>query len=294
MHPARREGFTLIELLVVIAIVAILVALLLPAVQTARSAMRAATCVNNLRQIGLGIAGYQSVHNYLPLPKSQNISAHGRILPFIEEVNIYNTINFERPRLDANGTTSQNMIAIFVCPDGYVRPVFFSKPTSYAANLGLNDTWKNPGGPFSDPQLPELMTDGTSATVAFSEWLQDAHEKKNPSTSILWVPADYENFERMVTACQNASHFVNMDKGSNWLFGFEGETLYNHLLGPGNKSCIDGGSPRHGVWSAGSRHPTGAHVLFADGHCLFVKQTVSLHVWRAIGTRNGGEVVSEL
>src|ERR1700730_7509081 len=104
------RGFTLIELLVVIAIIAVLIALLLPAVQAAREAARRAQCVNNLKQIGLGLHNYHSVGNSFPpgaamaygkapgqtdaLNSWNNWSGSAMLLPYLEQGNLYNAINF--------------------------------------------------------------------------------------------------------------------------------------------------------------------------------------------------------
>src|SRR5437764_7468128 len=77
MHETKRRGFTLIELLVVIAIIAVLIALLLPAVQSAREAARRAQCVNNLKQIGLGIHNYHSTHNVFPMSDTAAWCSYG-------------------------------------------------------------------------------------------------------------------------------------------------------------------------------------------------------------------------
>src|SRR5689334_7840045 len=102
----RNRGFTLIELLVVIAIIAVLIALLLPAVQAAREAARRAQCVNNLKQIGLGLHNYHSTHDAFPggaywarqfngtTQNNGDFSAHFRLLANMEQMAIYNAANF--------------------------------------------------------------------------------------------------------------------------------------------------------------------------------------------------------
>ena len=113
----RRRGFTLIELLVVIAVIAVLVALLLPAVQAAREAARRTQCVNNLKQIGLGMANYQTTHSGFPIGycsqwdvKFQVERGNGwgwgsMTLPYMEQTNLFNGINFVTPISDPSNST---------------------------------------------------------------------------------------------------------------------------------------------------------------------------------------------
>src|SRR3954447_2500509 len=139
MLARKRRGFTLIELLVLIAIIAVLIALLLPAVQSVRETARRTQCVNNLKQLGLAIAHYEAAHG--SLPPSADLSTNGlggqghyamkpRLMGFMEQAGIFNAINFTTKGQDpVNSTVSGLVLTSLLCPsDGNIPsgPIAFA------------------------------------------------------------------------------------------------------------------------------------------------------------------------
>jgi prepilin-type N-terminal cleavage/methylation domain-containing protein len=153
---AHRKGFTLIELLVVIAIIAVLVSLLLPAVQQAREAARRTQCKNNLKQIGLALHNYADTFSRFPLPSLMwgNLLGGGgvggtqtsnvwslAILPYMDQANVYNQYNFSRSAWDpANTVAGQSKLPAYLCPstprDG--SGVTYTIPQALAAGGGIS------------------------------------------------------------------------------------------------------------------------------------------------------------
>ena len=172
MRIRSHRAFTLIELLVVIAIIAVLIALLLPAVQAAREAARRAQCVNNLKQLGLGIHNYNSVNNGFPplwgnfgnpSPPSGPSSPAGEwplgwgvgILPFIEQTTLYNAANYSGGAFNAmnQSTVSNTKILAYICPSESLKtgPWVGSTWINYHANFGGPECispWTGPFVPF--------------------------------------------------------------------------------------------------------------------------------------------------
>ena len=216
-YDPPRRGFTLIELLVVIAIIAVLIALLLPAVQAAREAARRSSCQNNLKQLALAFHNYHDVHGTLPPaanrePNWHGYSAHTMVLPFIEQGNIYDQIQFGGDiafwRHYEDDTTDPPLdpldicrvrIPAFLCPSDKAYPsgseignnnygVSFGASLGWSGGSGVNDSVKTNGmfrrsmnTTFAD------VTDGLSNTIMIGEFLKgDADATKyTPGTDMV-------------------------------------------------------------------------------------------------------------
>lgn len=331
MHKRPARGFTLVELLVVIAIIGILIALLLPAVQSARESARRSTCTNNLKLLGLAVLNFESIAGHLPPSTkvilsnaNQNNGAwgvHGRILPFLEEGALYQSVDIN-VAWDDQQAIHDLRISVFSCPsdDEAARVRTFSDnrpalwPTTYGFNMGtwfVFDPVTEQGGdglfyPNSDLRLTRV-TDGTSNTLLAAEVRAWTAYNRNGGPSTNEIPNTVEEASAIVSS---GADFKNTGH-TEWPDGRVHHTGFTATMPPNTfvpleqdgvvydgdfNSWQEGknaaaGAPTYAIITSRSAHPGGVNSSRMDGSVHFTADSIDLVIWRAMATREGGEVV---
>jgi len=331
MH--RRRAFTLIELLVVIAIIAVLIGLLLPAVQRVRESASRAKCMNNLKQFGLANHLYCSGNNErLPGVTSSSATAFSvpaKLLPYIEQQNLQNLIQFDQPLMVGSGgnqtvnplqqNAAQTKLALMLCPSDDQNPIsnYNGKGTLAAGNYVVSfgtgtgttydDSFENDGLFWQGSETSlNLITDGTSNTVMMSETLigtgtdTTAAAPDNPkrqmaqaSPMVRPVATAPGGVTPALTPALCASATIwHGDRGISWIWGRLQRNGFNTYLKINDKTpdCKVHGK---GWYAARSNHAGGVNVLFSDGSVRFVRESITLQTWQALSTRAGNEVASD-
>lgn len=280
MQIGTRRGFTLIELLVVIAIIAVLIALLLPAVQQAREAARRAQCKNNLKQIGLAIHNYHGTNTMLPLgqiprpngnPEARAWAWSVRILPFLEQANLYEQLNINAEPIAAaavsrdyrnNPAGSPEILATrpipaFVCPsdtgDAQNPGFMFLAKSNYVASQEIFDV---------RPYRFRDVTDGLSNTVLASE----------KALRVGGSPAQIGASWAFAYYCGTSAISV---------FSARPEINTPFIPRPSLPNGIGNGCWRYnnddfiGRAAASSNHVGGVHILMSDGSVRFLSNSVA-------------------
>ena len=317
MRP--RSAFTLIELLVVIAIIAILIGLLLPAVQKVREAANRMKCLNNMKQIGLAVHNYHDTYQFFPAsgwttvgpgnPAGRWHSWRSVILPYAEQDNLRALfdLNFnwwENPNLNA----ATFPVKMYECPSTPGRTPVTSavaKPSPAPGRPAL--TFARPPAP-TDYEAIQGVQHG-SVNPHFPTPIYDASNRfgvmHRDSNNTMASIADGTSSTVMVVECAGrplvyrngrAQPTLSNDQGICWAdnegpFSFDGAAADGSAEGCG-VACAATMNKRNDN-EPYSFHQGGGNFLFADGHVQFIRQSVSIQTFSALLTRAAGEVVGD-
>ena len=302
-----RRGVTLIELLVVLVVIGLLLALILPAVFSARDAARRAQCANNLKQLGTAMSAYETLHGALPLAQN-GLSTFAMLLPQLDQKPIFNAINLQAGYTKGeptNETVATMTLQTLLCPSGESSINHYGL-TNYAVNLGwgYSSDYQPIPGPFSySPKVFKALlaevTDGLSQTAAMAEWRTGVpfgtKDRIRATFSIDIVVENANAHQGFAVLCDGIDPQTAKPggpaRGWGWLTSQPGYTSYTQTLTPNRPSCTVG-APALGIFTASSTHPGGVNVLYLDGHVNFVKDNVDVNVWRSLGTKDSGELIS--
>jgi prepilin-type N-terminal cleavage/methylation domain-containing protein/prepilin-type processing-associated H-X9-DG protein len=322
-----RAGFTLIELLVVISIISILIGLLLPAVQSSREAARRVACVNNLKQLGLALHGFSASRGGFPGdstvdPRTRSNkkiifvgSMQCQLLPLLEQDRLFSAgPGSFRTMPPANLTAATQSLSVFLCPSDPVPPNGLYGCQSYRGSIGVGEMrfgWFGPAhapfyefvhdGAFGFPEVLRLgeFTDGMSNTLAFAEKRIGSGGPYDPSRDLIWGVRYYTGTattaDDWVQLCSNlrlrSTTSIEMNTGQSWIdYGPYFSTFT--AAAPPNSRIPDCAFTNEGLFAARSYHPGGVNAAMCDGSVRWFRSSIAIATWRALATRNKGEVVS--
>jgi prepilin-type N-terminal cleavage/methylation domain-containing protein len=309
-----RRGFTLVELLVVIAMIGILVAILLPAVQSAREAARRTSCQNNLKQLGLALHLFHDVHKVFPAsgwtqagpgnPAGKFVGWRPLTLPYLERENLKQLYNFQWNWWEGtNPTAGAVPVSLFRCPSVPTRPDVFSAvakpprpalafvdpvaPTDYEAIMGVQPSAINPH--LATPRYGSSNRQGVmyrNATTSLSAITDGT------SATLLVVEC---GGRPQVNRQRRIAPGLNNDQGIGWIDS-EGPFSFDAARSDGS---AEGCGPTGGCTAVMNArndnepfgfHPAGCNFLFADARVPFLAATVDVTVFAAICTKGAEEV----
>ncbi len=314
----HRIGFSLVELLVVIAIMAILVGLLLPAVQSARESARRASCLSNLRQIGMALLSFESAHQVFPAsgwtragpgnPAGKHVGWRALILPFLEQDGLRQIYDFSDNWWEGtNPGAAAVPIPLFQCPSAGQRAVVVEAiahaprpamtfanpiaPTDYEAIMGVRPQSINPHLP-----VPRYHARNRFAVLHRNSRVRIRDIRDGTTQTIMVVecggrPLVFRNGRRQQLEAN--------DQGIGWAdsegpFSLDGANASGSAEGCGTEGNCSHAMNRRNDNEPYSFHASGANFLFADGHVQFLSESVPIAHLGALCTRNGSDQVRRI
>jgi prepilin-type N-terminal cleavage/methylation domain-containing protein/prepilin-type processing-associated H-X9-DG protein len=298
-----HHGFTLLELITSIAVIAVLLALLLPAVSAAREAARRSQCAGNLRQMATALTNYEATHAAFP-----GLDFKYSLLPYLDLQNLY------EQRLP-NGTGdgpyavySRILLAeipVYVCPsesiparcDWATGANYMGCSGTGVLESGLNGLFHNgltwPGGMLAHNISPKDVTDGLSNTAAFSEALLGPITGTAESLLRMNVetPTSYTVQADLVAFCDSIpddfrsyGYRAGSLRGWPWVQGSYMIGLYSHGQTPNRPACQNKTHLVTGILGPSSGHSGTVRVAFADGSVRVVSNEIDASVWKSLGS----------
>ncbi|MFO0891436.1 MAG: DUF1559 domain-containing protein [Isosphaeraceae bacterium] len=287
----RPAGFTMLELVLVIAIISILISLLLPAIQSSREIARKTQCAKNLMQIGLAVGNYHATNKVLPpgvvnptgpissLPSGYHWGWEARILPFLEQANLYNQLNFLHGVYEpANDTSRTRRLSVFQCPSD-AGPML----TSYAGchhDVEAPIAADNHGVLFLNSRVGyDDITDGPASTILAGEF-------RSRTQSLGWAVGTRSSLRNAGSPINaELDLFLTTKPLSN--LGDQSRDLDEV------KDLIDSGE-LGGSFSGGfsSQHSGGSNYVMADGSIRFLTERIRRDVYQSLGHRADGNLIS--
>lgn len=271
-------------------------------------------CGNNLKQLGLALHNYHDTYKTIPIADVNGtvnpVSAHARLLPYLEQTPLYGMVDFNVPYDHVNNTAARNTeLPVFRCPSDPGRlPTAIGGRNNYYWNAGSGIVMYASGATGQPPSNGVIwhnqvfrfadIIDGLSNTSAFAEKMtgDGSNGQSSPRTDT-YRPGTYPNTADEAMQQCNAVDVTDLTKqgysnvGGPWLQQYHSTNQYNHVLPPNGRSCMY--PPGRIATTSNSQHPGGVQITLCDGSVRFVGATINIATWRALGSINGNEMLGD-
>lgn len=310
-HPYRgrqtlHRGFTLIELLVVIAIIAVLVGLMLPAVQKVRESANRMQCANNLHQIGVAIHHYHDVQRTLPPSRvgPQHATWFVVLLPYLEQDNLYKQWDLSKNYYEQTPSVQNALVRTYICPSR--RAGAMPSINLEVSSTGIPDAQEHPGtqgdyacngGQFYNSIVDHPLCQGamcyassqvTGTDQLVSSQAQTALKDITDGTSQTFLVGEKHSVRSMW-----GQSGPSWGEGAIWNGDFPRN--FSRIAGQTKWNLGQGPTDMNGPWHCkfGSWHPGICQFLFADGHIVALSNGIDMDTLQLLACRNDGQVIAD-